>query len=196
MKILAFSDLHCDMAAAEQLVEAAKQADLVLGVGDFAQIHEGLRPTMEAISEFSDKAIFVPGNNETMDALQRATDAFVIHGEVVDIDGIKIAGIGCAIPPLPPTSWGSFDMEEAEAEERLSAMAPADILMTHSPPKGLVDLHAELGNLGSVAVRGWIKANQPSLVLCGHIHDCWGQSGEIGQAQVHNLGPTPNWFEI
>ncbi len=196
VKILAFSDLHCDASAATVLVEAARSADLVLGVGDFAQLHNGLPETMELLSDFADKAIYVPGNNETFEALKGATDAFVIHQECVDIDGLKIAGLGCAVPPLPPTAWGSFDMTEDDAEAVLAQMESADILMSHSPPKGVVDFHADLGSLGSVAVRGWIKTCQPKLVLCGHIHDCWGQSAEIGSSQIFNLGPQPNWFEI
>jgi len=87
-------------------------------------------------------------------------------------------------------------MTEVQAEEVLANMEPADILITHSPPKGLVDLHARLGHLGSVAVRGWIKDNQPKLVFCGHVHDCWGQSAEIENSKIYNLGPTVNWFEL
>lgn len=37
MKILAFSDLHCDEEAANRIVTAALEADLVIGAGDFAQ---------------------------------------------------------------------------------------------------------------------------------------------------------------
>lgn len=196
MKILAFSDLHCDLEAAAVIVEAAKRADLVIGVGDFAQIHRGLEPTMDALSSINDRLVCVPGNNETLEALKGATDALVLHGEVVDLDVVTLAGIGCAIPPLPPTSWGSFDLSEQDAEEMLLEMRSADILVTHSPPKGIVDSHAELGSLGSVAVRGWIKEHEPELVFCGHIHDCWGQMGEMGMTNIHNLGPTVNWFEV
>jgi len=195
MKILAFSDLHCDMAAARTIVEAAKEADLVLGAGDFAQVHEGLEETMAVLAPLNDKMICIPGNNETLEALKAATDALVLHGQVVDLDVVTVAGLGCAIPPLPPTSWNSFDLSEEDAEEMLLEMRSADILVTHSPPKGLVDSHASLGSLGSVAVRGWIKAHEPELVFCGHIHDCWGQSGDIGVSNIHNLGPTVNWFE-
>ena len=195
MKILAFSDLHCDMDAAALIVDAAQKADLVIGVGDFAQIHNGLEETMAALSSINDRMICVPGNNETLEALKNATDALVLHGEVVDLDVVTVAGIGCAIPPLPPTPWGSFDMTEEDAEQTLLDMRSADILVTHSPPKGVVDKHAELGSLGSVAVRGWIKAHEPELVFCGHIHDCWGQSAEMGVSNIYNLGPTVNWFE-
>jgi len=195
VKILAFSDLHCDLEAAAQIVSAAEKADLVIGVGDFAQIHKGLEQTMEALKPINDRMVVVPGNNETLEALKNATDALILHGEVVDLDVVTLAGIGCAIPPLPPTDWGSYDMTEVDAEKMLLEMRSADILVTHSPPKGVLDMHATLGNLGSVAVRGWIKAHEPELVFCGHIHDCWGQSAEMGVSNVYNLGPTVNWFE-
>ncbi len=42
MKILAFSDVHCDHAACEALVAVAGQADLIIGAGDFAQRREPL----------------------------------------------------------------------------------------------------------------------------------------------------------
>jgi Icc-related predicted phosphoesterase len=34
------------------------------------------------------------------------------------------------------------------------------------------------------------------LLLCGHVHDCWGQRGRIGKTQVVNLGPGVTWFEV
>ena len=35
MKILAFSDLHCDLEAAQRIVAASGPADVVVGAGDF-----------------------------------------------------------------------------------------------------------------------------------------------------------------
>ena len=42
MKILAFSDLHGAPSRAAELVEAAQEADLVLGAGDFCNHRNGL----------------------------------------------------------------------------------------------------------------------------------------------------------
>lgn len=196
MKILAFSDVHCDLGAVQALVAAAGEADLVIGAGDFAQLHEGLTETMAALEPIAAKAVYVPGNNETYEALKAATSATVLHGEVTDIAGIRIAGIGCAIPPLPPTPWTSFDMPEAEAQDVMARMGSADVLITHSPPKGVVDAHATLGSLGSLVVLDWVTDHQPELVLCGHVHDCWGQEGDIDMSRVCNLGPSGAWFEL
>jgi len=196
MKILAFSDIHCDLDAAKKLVAASAEADVVIGAGDFAQLHKGLVATMDALAGIDGKSVYVPGNNETVEALRSQTKAQVLHGGFVDLHGIRIAGIGCAIPPLPPTPWGSYDMTEPQAQDVLGAMTSADVLVTHSPPKGVVDTHAGLGSLGSVAVRDWIEEHQPELVLCGHVHDCWGQEGEIGMSRICNLGPAGAWFEL
>ncbi|WP_172300381.1 metallophosphoesterase [Pseudoruegeria sp. HB172150] len=196
MRLLAFSDVHCDLDACAALVAAGAGADLVIGAGDFAQRHEGLEETMAALSPLEDKAVYIPGNNETADALRAATSAMVLHGTAAEVVGLRIFGLGCAVPPLPPLPWGSFDMEEAEAATLLQKAEGADILVSHSPPKGIADEMQGRGSIGSEAVRAAAMAFQPRLLVCGHVHDCWGQTGEIGLTHVRNLGPTVNWFEL
>ena len=196
MKILAFSDLHCDKAAAHRLVEAAAGADLVVGAGDFASQHRGLERTMDALRAFEHKALYIPGNNETPEALRAATAAPVLHGELLEIGGLRFLGIGAAVPPLPPLPWQSYDITEEEAEAMLAPFAAADILISHSPPFGIGDVLEDGRRVGSTALRAAIERLSPRLVFCGHIHGCWGVSGAIGDSSVHNLGPGVNWFEV
>ncbi len=196
MRILAFSDVHTDLAACEQIVAAGNDADLVIGAGDFAQRREGLAAVMEVLAPLAAKSIYVPGNNETFTELCAVTTATVLHGDRCEVGRVNIFGIGAAIPPLPPLPWGSFDLSEDEAEALFSLGGAPDILISHSPPKGVVDLHASAGSIGSTSLRDAIVRMNPRLVFCGHVHDCWGQSGLLGNSQVHNLGPTVNWFEI
>lgn len=196
MKLLAFSDIHCDLAACAAIVDAATDADLVIGAGDFASQHSGLQAVMQALAPIAPIAIYVPGNNETEAALRAGTCARVLHGESIEIAGRIICGIGCAVPPLPPLPWQSCDLTEAAAEDMLNRFERADILITHSPPLGVADVLKGRGSIGSAAVRAAIRRLQPALVFCGHIHDCWGQSGAIGRSTVHNLGPRINWFDL
>jgi Icc-related predicted phosphoesterase len=56
-------------------------------------------------------------------------------------------------------------------------------MLVHSPPKGHVD-----GGLGSAVLRA-IQQRRPRLVLCGHVHECWGQESRVGDVPVRNLGP-------
>src|SRR3954454_7328917 len=102
MKILAFSDLHRDLGQAAALVEMSAGADVVLGAGDFASVHEGLEETIEALSGIQTPTVLVPGNNETDEALRAAAASWnaatVLHGEGVEIDGTAYFGLGAGIP--------------------------------------------------------------------------------------------------
>ena len=196
MKILAFSDVHCDHAACEALVAAADQADLIIGAGDFAQRREGLADTMAILEPFASKAIYIAGNNETPEELRAATSAKVLHGQITTRLGLKIYGLGGAIPELDITSFESFDIPEVQAAPLLESATGADIIICHSPPKGVADVMASRGSMGSVEIRNTIKRVQPRLMVCGHVHDCWGERGNIGQTKVANLGPSVNWIEL
>lgn len=194
-RILAFSDMHRSRRCAAEIVAAAAEADLVIGAGDFAVMREGLAEAMALLAPIEAKAVYVPGNAESVDELHRATDATVLHGEGVERAGLRLFGLGYAVPITPFGAW-SCDLTEAQAEALLAGMGPVDILISHSPPKGVADRTSAGVSVGSAAVRAAIERLQPRLCLCGHIHDSWGQSGTIGRTAVRNLGPRANWFEV
>lgn len=196
MRILAVSDMHLDDASAEALLAAAPAADLVLGAGDFATQHRGLDTYMARLAPIASKAVYVPGNNESLAALRDATDATVLHADVITREGVTIAGLGGGIPPLPPLPWHSWDLTEEAAAEALSTIASADILLLHSPPAGLGDNHSSLGHIGSVALKAALLRIAPRLCLFGHVHDCWGQSGRLGPTAWRNVGPRPVWLTL
>ncbi|NSX56487.1 metallophosphoesterase family protein [Parasulfitobacter algicola] len=197
MKILAFSDLHLARVRAADLMQASAQADLVIGAGDFCNMRQGLPEAMVLLRDIKRPFVTVPGNAESADELRDAAldGMTVLHGQSVEIDGVTIFGIGYAIPVTPFGSW-SCDLSEDTAEEMLNACGSADILVSHSPPKGVADITSAGQSVGSTSVRAAIERVQPKLMFCGHIHDSWGKSGQIGETQVHNLGPTVNWFEV
>jgi Icc-related predicted phosphoesterase len=197
MKILAFSDLHHSMARAEVIVEAAKGADLVIGAGDFCNMREGLPEAMGMLGGITAQMVVVPGNAESHDELIEAAPAgvHVLHGDGVEIDGVRLFGLGYGVPVTPFGAW-SCDLSEATAAEMLSACKTADIMVLHSPPRGVVDQTSGGMSVGSVAIYEAIERIQPELAFCGHIHDSWGQSGMIGRTKVVNLGPFANWFDL
>jgi Icc-related predicted phosphoesterase len=190
VNLLAFSDLHTDLGQAERLVALSADADVVVGVGDFASVHEGLAETIGALREIEGPVVLVPGNNETEDALRQACrgwdSATVLHGAGTEIDGIAFFGLGAGVP-VTPWEW-SFDLTEEEAAGMLDACPDGAVLAVHSPPHGHVD--ASNGrHLGSESVLRAIEAKRPRLALCGHIHEQWGQESAIGTTRVINLGP-------
>ncbi len=197
MKILAFSDLHLARARAANIVAASADADLVIGAGDFCNMRKGIEEAMAMLAGIDAPFVMVPGNNESLDELRLTAPpgAHVLHGQMAEIGGLKIFGIGGGIPVTPFGAW-SWDLTEAEAETLLAGAEGADVIVSHSPPKGIADRTSMGHSVGSTAVYSAIERVQPKLTVCGHIHDCWGEEGMIGSTRIVNLGPTVNWFEL
>ena len=198
MKILAFSDLHRDLEQRAKLVEMSAEADVVIGAGDFASVHEGLRGTIGALAEIVKPTVLVPGNNETVEALREAasewTAATVLHGDHVAIAGTEFFGLGAGIP-VTPWDW-SFDLDDDAVTEMLTACPEGAVLVLHSPPKGHCDAAGDGGNFGSPALLQAIEDKRPRLAVCGHIHESWGCESQIGPAPIRNLGPKGTWLEV
>ncbi|MFV0513832.1 MAG: metallophosphoesterase family protein [Jhaorihella sp.] len=197
MRILAFSDLHLARARAADLVAASADADLVIAAGDFCGKREGLEQAMAMLAGLAAPVVAVPGNGESLEELTGAAPAdwTVLHGEGASIGGLRLFGLGYGVPVTPFGEW-SCDLTEDAAAALLARCEAADVLITHSPPKGIGDENSGGLSLGSVSVRAAIERVQPQLAVCGHIHESWGRRGRIGRTQVVNLGPTVNWFEV
>jgi uncharacterized protein len=192
VRLFAFSDLHRDLTQAARLVEFSAAADVVIGAGDFASVHEGLEETIGALAVIEKPAVLVPGNNETADALREAAaswpSATVLHGEAAAIEGVEFFGLGAGVP-ITPWDW-SFDLDEGAAGAMLSACPEGAVLVLHSPPRGHCDAAAEGSHFGSEALLRAIEEKRPRLAVCGHIHESWGCESRIGETPVHNLGPS------
>jgi uncharacterized protein len=196
-RLLAFSDLHRDLEGARDLVGRSAEADVVIGAGDFASVHEGLEEAIAALSVIEKPTVLVPGNNETEEALRSACEgwdaATVLHGEGAELDGLPFFGLGAGIP-VTPWDW-SFDLDEESAAARLAGCPDGAILVVHSPPHGHCDASSAGEHLGSTAVLETIEQVQPRLAVCGHIHESWGAESKIGSTKVVNLGPEGRILE-
>ena len=198
MKLLAFSDLHRDLDQASSLVEMASEADVVIGAGDFASVHEGLEETIGALDSIEAPTVLVPGNNESEDALRAAAAgwdaATVLHGSGTTIDGIEFFGLGAGVP-ITPWDW-SFDLDDRGAAEKLAGCPEGAVLVLHSPPQGHCDTNSGGDHFGSEALLTAIEEKTPRLAVCGHIHESWGCESRVGETPVRNLGPAGTWIEL
>ena len=198
MRILAFSDLHRDLSRAAGLVERSSEADVVIGAGDFASVHEGLEETIGALAAIEKPSVLVPGNNETADALREAATAWpaatVLHGERAEVEGRTFFGLGAGIP-ITPWDW-SFDLSDDQAAAALEGCPDGAVMVLHSPPLGHCDVSGAGDHLGSQALADAIERVRPPLAVCGHIHESWGERSRLGTTEVANLGPDGDFFEL
>ena len=192
MKLLVFSDLHSDFRIAAKLVDLSREVDVVVGAGDFCNVRRGLEEIIEALSGITVPAVLAPGNSESEAELENAcrswAHARVLHGRQTSIDGISFYGIGGGIPATPFGSW-SYDFSEEQAYDLLDDCPPGGVLVSHSPPKGILDISSDGKSLGSLAVWDTLDRTKPDLVVCGHIHGSAGRSNQLGDTTVINAGP-------
>jgi Icc-related predicted phosphoesterase len=192
MKLLLFSDLHCDIGAAHRLVEKSTDKDVVIGAGDFGQCRQHIENVIDVLRTIDRPAVVVPGNAESVEELTKAClrwpTVHVLHGNGVTIEGVSFFGIGGGIPVTPFGSW-SYDFTEEQAAKLLCDCPANSVLVSHSPPHGAVDIDSNGTSFGSRAVRDTILEKSPRLVVCGHIHACWAQQAIVGTTPVMNAGP-------
>jgi len=191
MKLLLFSDIHVSQRHCQRLVQMADEAELVIGAGDFGSLRRGLEKTINWLKEITIPAILVPGNAESYEELKTASavwpSATVLHGNGIELLGSCFFGIGGGIPVTPFGSW-SYDFTEEEAEELLLDCPENAVLISHSPPKGTLDLSSGGQHLGSEAVRKTIEKKSPRLVVCGHIHESAGKKEIFRSTDVIRFG--------
>lgn len=199
MKLVLFSDLHCDRKAAERLVELSAEADFLIGAGDFCTKRNGLEITVDVLAQSQCPLIAVPGNSESIQELEQAFAPFdhlyPLHGTSVTIAETVFFGIGGGIPTTPFGSW-SWDFSEDEAKTLLQPMPTGCVLISHSPPWQCVDRDSSGEHRGSKTLRQAIENHAPRLVVCGHVHESWRQTGSIGSSQVINAGPEAMVCEL
>lgn len=192
-RLLLFSDVHSDHEACRRLVDRAPTVDIVVGAGDFCVARRGLEETISVLSAIDVPTVLVPGNSESAGELRAACQnwdaARVLHGEETTIQEIPFFGLGGGVPVTPFGAW-SYDLTEVEAESLLTDCPEGAVLVSHSPPQGVVDRDSHGQHLGSTAIRRIIEERGPRLVICGHIHGSWEERGTIGRVPVVNAGPN------
>jgi Icc-related predicted phosphoesterase len=192
MNILAFSDAHCNVISINKILEKSKAVDLVIGAGDFSHGGgTGLKEVIKKFSQINKPCVFVPGNCETFQQLNQEckneNNLHILHGTGIKLNGVEIFGVGGGIPVTPFGSW-SYDFTEAQARDLLLDCVDGCILVTHSPPKGILDTSSSGKSLGSLAIREVLEKKRIKLLVCGHIHASSGKIQRIGHTDVINAG--------
>jgi len=199
LKILAFSDLHRDVAAARKIVAASTDADILVGAGDFATYGQGAAEIIQILQTANTPTVLVSGNHDNLEELSRLcsgwANGYLLHGQSVQLANTSFFGLGGEIPQRNNADWNEAVSEE-HASKALADCPNNAILVTHMPPFGYADLQRDGTHDGSKSIAAAIEEKQPVFHFCGHIHSAWGMFGKIGKTSIHNLGPVTNFFEL
>jgi Icc-related predicted phosphoesterase len=193
-------DVHAHWSRLEAVLahlDALPRLDAALLVGDigaeppFAVGRRG--PAAEALRAESIAAVlarvrglgvpiaWVPGNHDP----PRRDLPDCVDGSATRIAGLTIAGIGGA----GPGRFGfPYEWTEAEARERVRALPPCEILISHTPPHASgLDTVARGGRaVGSRSIHELCLRHR-GVMVCGHIHEAPG-AVRIGDCLCANAG--------
>lgn len=208
-------DIHGNLPAVDRVIQTIKRAsydatDLyaVLLVGDFTGLdsrHPSLYGAASAeacdiIARFRRElpcpVLAVPGNHDA----PRIPDEGNIDGRWARLrpGGLVVSGLGGGGPARFgwPYEWDEHDMH-AYIRRAFPNGIPEGVILSHTPPKGILDqsVHGDL--CGSALLTG-IAEQHRGLFVCGHIHEARGVK-RINQCTVINAGslgqPYP-WYGI
>ncbi len=189
MRILVISDIHSSVRSVKQIIEETKEVNvnLTLISGDIT--HFSRADALKILSAIPGKKAAVPGNCDAPDITEvfEETGTIDLHGKRAEIEGLVFAGLG-ASNPLPFSTLFTY------SEERIftildSICNGADVLVTHTPPYGILDRTAFGHRGGSEAIRKVVEKYRPRLSIFGHIHESPGIEEKDGTVFV-NPGPA------
>jgi len=179
-KILFISDTH---GFHNQLV-IPEGVDMIIHAGDVANYKDPARNANEVLDFIEwyeslkiEYKIWIAGNHDTSIEKKLVlpkelckTSIYLEH-ESIEIEGIKIFGS----PYTPAFCNWAFNVRRDRLHEYWEAIPnDCDILITHGPPKGVLDLaYGDMGfdRCGDLALLKAIKRKTISYAVSGHIHN-------------------------
>lgn len=193
MKILMITDIHSNPDKIYGYLDNNPVDEIIItgDVTDFGP-EELFVDILNKFSEYANvHALFGNCDPKNSSELIDESNATNIHDNISNIGDIKLIGFGGS-NPTPFDTPNEYDDEFLyESLSKYSDELSADsftILVTHAPPLDTNSDRIPSGaHVGSPAVRKIIEETQPTLNLCGHVHESVGQ-GTIGNTVVVNPG--------
>jgi Icc-related predicted phosphoesterase len=195
VRLAYFVDTHNRFETVSRGLEAIGAVDALLVGGDITSggsaSEAGL--AIEMWKPLVPRLLAVSGNWDSP-----AIDARLAELEVaLDARGAVLgAGVGvCGVSGSPISAVNApYELEEDEILLRLERgfaeirSCGVHIICPHTPPiDSACDRMFSGAHIGSRAVRSFVEARQPELVLCGHVHEARGFD-EIGKTRIVNPG--------
>jgi len=198
LKLLCFSDLHLDLAAARRIAAKALvgNIDLLESAGDLGLNGVPDPELYRVLAKPGVPVLAIPGNHDGDESFERSITASgwtSIDSAVHRHGDFFIAGHGMRSNP---------DYAEREYEKFLAFAAsieqvPAErlVLVSHLPPRGSLSARdRHFVDRGSPALADWIRRRQPVAVICGHVHHREPVMEHVGGTLVVNPGPY-GWLQ-
>ncbi|MGZ7117619.1 MAG: metallophosphoesterase family protein [Methanobacterium sp.] len=200
MKILVMGDIHGQCQKIFNYLQENK-VDLIILTGDIT--HFGPEKLGEEILNeicvFDIVTLAIPGNCDPLSIYKEIenSNAINIHNRSLIIKNIGICGFGGSntTPFNTPLEFAEI-LIYSQLEKIMSEIENEEIriLVTHAPPYNTkADILPSGDHAGSESVRRIIEEYQPTLNVCGHIHESKAID-KIGNTIIINPGESSQGY--
>lgn len=148
--------------------------DLILSCGDLSPEYLSFLVTVGKAP-----LLYVHGNHDGKYQKRPPEGCECIDGSIINIDGIRIMGLGGCLRYNPK---GEHHYTEREMAKRIRKLwfklllnRGADVIVTHAPVRGLGD-QDNIAHRGFVAFQKLLKRCKPRYWVYGHVHMSYGMS--------------------
>lgn len=183
MRIVATSDTHFPFEP-----ERIPDGDVFIHAGDlmYTGYPDEWAPAIKPFGVLQHGTkIFVPGNHDfhiqnytgsaVHDLSKRRVRMLGTHDAYYTTtlpNGMIVLGL----PFVTNLQGWAYNRTEEQLYDLVQEMPPADIVVSHSPPKGVADIN----DWGVRAWRWYQMIHKPQIWICGHIHEAYGEHAHGG----------------
>jgi Icc-related predicted phosphoesterase len=176
MRIVLLSDTHRRHAEI-----AVPDGELLIHAGDFSG--HGTRSQIQAFDDWlgtlpHPHKVVIAGNHDFLFEKVDNPHALLKNARYLQDEEVVIGGLRIWGSPWQPRffDW-AFNLDRGEPLRQIWEKVPSgiDILVTHGPPKGILDRVDRGGEVGCEELRRALPRIRPRLHVFGHIHEAYGQ---------------------
>ena len=171
MRILAIADEPSSRLWGELCRDALRGVDLILSAGDLPAKY------LSFLTCFTDAPIvYIHGNHDDRYEKEPPEGCLCADGKIVQVKGVRILGLGGSIRYRPDAVHMYSEKEMAgrisALHRKLRATGGFDILLTHTPIRGLGD-QEDLAHRGFECFGPLLDAWRPAVMVHGHVHQSY-----------------------
>jgi Icc-related predicted phosphoesterase len=145
--------------------------------------------------------VAVLGNDDDMvvRAWIRGRKVYELFSSLVKIGPVLFVGLEgstCGMGPSGMYLESDYKLR-LEFVQRLVAEDELIVVVSHTPPKGVLDRAIRYGeeSIGSLALRDFVEEEpRVCLVICGHVHSCGGRFETLNNATIVNISSHDDPF--
>ena len=182
MRILAVSDVEEDRLTTYAGLEQLGEIDFIISCGDLPASYLETIVTLANVP-----LLYVPGNHDASYEDEPPLGCTPIDGRVISCCGLRIMGLGGSLR-YNDRVYGFTEQEMRwrmyKAALRAKWSGGADIMVTHTPPRGYGDLD-DYPHRGFEAFNVALEMLHPRYLIHGHVHL---EYGRIERERVHACG--------